>query len=339
MTKKATEPLTMKRFLIVVGSILSCLTVDAQQDPQFTQNMFNRLPVNAGYAGSNGNICATIISREQWMGFEGNPKTNLFSADGSFKLKQKHQMGAGLTIIQDEIGPLRSLNAKAAISYHYRIKEGVLAFGLDLGIFNQSIDGDWRTSGGASGFNFDGTDDPSIPNSEAGSTTFDLGAGLYYYTRDMYVGLSSTHLNQPEISDDPDQTSSYTFQQVRHYYIMAGYYYELNSLFELQPSVFAKTDGVSTQVDINTNVMFNNLVWAGVSYRLDDAAAFLTGVKLEDVGSVPYYLKPLRIGISYDYNLSELSDYNDGSLEFMLNYCYKIDRPQKFERYKSVRFL
>tara|TARA_B100001109_G_scaffold174388_1_gene142540 strand:+ start:1828 stop:2817 length:990 start_codon:yes stop_codon:yes gene_type:complete len=329
----------MKRILIVFGSLLSILSVQAQQDPQFTQNMFNRLSVNPAYAGSTGDICGTIISREQWMGFEGNPKTNLFSAEGGFKLRQKHQLGAGLTIIQDEIGPIQSINAKAAFSYHKRLEQGVISFGLDLGVFNQSISADWRTSGGASGFNFDGTDDPSIPNSEAGSTTFDLGAGLYYYREEMYVGISATHLNQPEISDKPDQTSSYTFQQVRHYYLMAGYYYEINSLFELQPSVFAKTDGVTSQLDINTNVLFNDLVWAGVSYRLDDAVAFLSGVKLGNVGVVPDYLKPLNIGFAYDYNLSELSDYNDGSLEFMLNYCYKIKRPLKFERYKSVRFL
>jgi len=329
----------MKRFLSLIVGTLSVFAASAQQDPQFTQNMFNRLSVNPAYAGSTGDICATIIAREQWMGFEGNPRTNLFSAEGGFKLRQKHQLGAGLTVIQDEIGPIQSLNAKAAFSYHYKIKQGVLSLGLDLGIFNQSINAQWRTSGGASGFNFDGSDDPSIPNSEAGATSFDLGAGLYYYNRDMYVGVSSTHLNQPEISDDPDQTSSYTFQQVRHYYVMAGYYYELNSLFELQPSVFAKTDGVSTQLDLNTNVLYNDLIWAGLSYRLSDAVAFLSGVKLGNVGMLPDYLKPLSIGFAYDYNLSELSDYNDGSLEFMLNYCYKLQRPLKFERYKSVRFL
>ncbi|MEX2380671.1 MAG: PorP/SprF family type IX secretion system membrane protein, partial [Vicingaceae bacterium] len=112
----------MKRFLLVVLSVVSCMVVNAQQDPQFTQNMFNRLPVNAGFAGSNGSICGTLINREQWMGFEGNPKTTVFSADGGFKVRQQYQMGAGLTIIQDQIGPISSINAKAALSYHHRIQ-------------------------------------------------------------------------------------------------------------------------------------------------------------------------------------------------------------------------
>lgn len=321
----------MKRLLLILVTIFCMNEVSAQQDPQFTQNMFNRLAVNPAYSGSTGSICGTLLAREQWLGFEGNPRTNLFSADGGFKIRQQYQMGAGLTFIQDEIGPIQSLNAKLALSYHHRISQGVLAIGIEGGIFNQSINAEWRTSSG----NFDGTEDAAIPNSEAGATSFDLGGGLYYYTKELYVGLSSTHLNQPEFDDQPDQTSSYTFQQVRHYYVMAGYEYELAPSFgslKLQPSIFAKTDAVSTQVDINTNVLYNDLVWGGLSYRVGDAVAFLTGLYIPGVDG-------LRIGMAYDYNISDLSDYNDGSIEFMVNYCYKIVRKPKIQRYKSVRFL
>jgi type IX secretion system PorP/SprF family membrane protein len=318
----------MKRILLIL--LLSVFIVDAnaQQDPQFTQNMFNRLPVNPGYAGSTGSICGTLLTREQWIGFEGNPKTNLFSADGAFKVLQKYQFGAGLTVIQDEIGPIQSLNAKLALSYHHRIKQGVLSIGIEGGVFNQSINGDWRTSSG----NFDGSIDPSIPNAESGATTLDIGGGLYYYTKKLYVGLSSTHLNQPEISDKPDANSSYNYQQVRHYYIMAGYEQEMGPMFKLQPSLFVKSDAVSSVVDINTNVLYNDLVWAGLSYRINDAVAFLAGLHVPKVDG-------LKVGMAYDYNISDLSDYNDGSLEFMINYCYKIIRKPKIQRYKSVRFL
>lgn len=158
----------MKKLLFVVLGAFSLLEVSAQQDPQFTQNMFNRLSVNPAYAGSKGSaLCGTILAREQWLGFEGNPKTNLLSADYGFKVKFKHQLGAGLTIIQDEIGPIQSINAKIAGAYHYPIAQGVLSGGLEFGIFNQSINGQWRTSEG----NFDGSEDPRIPNAEAGWQT------------------------------------------------------------------------------------------------------------------------------------------------------------------------
>ena len=117
----------MKKILIAVVCVFSTFKMSAQQDPQFTQNMFNRLAVNPAYAGAKESFCATIISREQWMGFEGNPTTNLLSVDYGTTIFQKHKVGAGLTVIQDEIGPIQSLNAKLALSYHKRIQQGVLS--------------------------------------------------------------------------------------------------------------------------------------------------------------------------------------------------------------------
>lgn len=327
----------MKRILLVICCVVFAFQVEAQQDPQITQNMFNRQAINPAYAGSTECIEATLISRQQWMGFEGNPKTNIFSSQGGFRVRQQYQMGAGLSIIQDEIGPIQSLNVKGALAYHHRINQGVLSFGVEFGMFNQSINGVWRTSEG----NFDGTEDPSIPNAETGVTNFDLGLGLYYRNTDgLYVGLSTTHLNQSTFKDEVDDNSSLTFNQATNYYIMAGYNYPISlsngAELELQPSIFVKTDAVSSQVDLNTNVMYNNLLWAGVSYRMQDAVSFLTGV---NIGEVVQDLDGLRIGLAYDFNTSALSDYNDGSFEFMLTYCYKIKKVIKLERYKSVRFL
>jgi len=327
----------MKKIFIAAVCVCSLLEVSAQQDPQFTQNMFNRLAVNPAYAGAKESFCATIISREQWMGFEGNPQTNLLSVDYGTTIKQKHKVGAGLTVIQDEIGPIQSLNAKLAMSYHYRIQQGVLSGGLELGIYNQSISGDWRTSEGA----FDGTEDPKIPNAEAGATVFDLGFGLYYYRKNMYVGISSTHMEQSVISDDLDDLSSLTFQKARHYYIMGGYNYEtvaFDRKLEIMPSFFVKSDAISTQVDLNTNVKYNDLVWVGASYRIEDAVSFLAGLDFAGL-QLGGQLDNIKVGFAYDYNISDLSTYNNGSIEFMINYCYKFVKNEKIERYKDVRFL
>ena len=327
----------MKKIFIAVVCVCSLLEVSAQQDPQFTQNMFNRLTVNPAYAGAKESFCATIISREQWIGFEGNPQTNLLSVDYGATIKQKHKVGAGLTVIQDEIGPIQSLNAKLAMSYHYRIQQGVLSGGLELGIYNQSISGDWRTSEGA----FDGTEDPKIPNAEAGATVFDLGLGLYYYRKNMFVGISSTHMEQSVISDDVDDLSSLTFQKARHYYIMGGYNYEtvaLDRKLEIMPSFFVKSDAISTQVDLNTNIKYNDLVWVGASYRIEDAVSFLAGLDFAGL-QLGGQLDNIKVGFAYDYNISDLSAYNNGSIEFMINYCYKFVKNEKIERYKDVRFL
>jgi len=328
----------MNRFLLFLLCALAFSEINAQQDPQITQNMFNRQAVNPAFSGSSEYINATLINRQQWTGFEGNPTTNVFSAEGGFKIRQQYQMGGGLTVIQDEIGPIQSVNIKGALSYHHRIQQGVLSIGLELGMFNQSINADWRTSEGA----FDGSDDPSIPNSETGVTNFDLGFGLYYYTKDLYVGVSSTHLNQSTFEEDQGPNSSLTFEQATNYYLMAGYDYPVNALgaeFKIQPSIFVKTDAVSTQVDLNTNVLYNNLIWGGVSYRVEDAVALLAGVNLYNLGFQQPVLDGMRVGVAYDFNTSDLSDHNDGSFEIMLSYRYEIKKKVKLERYKDVRFL
>ncbi|MFT4756078.1 MAG: type IX secretion system PorP/SprF family membrane protein [Vicingaceae bacterium] len=327
----------MKKVLIAVVCLLSVFEMSAQQDPQFTQNMFNRLSVNPAYAGAKESFCATLISREQWLGFEGNPQTNLLSLDYGRTIKGKHKVGAGLTVIQDEIGPEQSLNVKLALAYHKRIMQGVLSAGIELGIYNKSISANWRTSEGA----FDGTEDPKIPNSEAGSTVFDLGVGVYYYRKNMYVGLSSTHLNQSVISDDPDETSSLTYTKARHYYAMGGYNYTttLNGRkFEIMPSFFVKSDAISTQVDLNTNFKYDDLIWVGTSYRIQDAVSLLAGVDFAGL-QLGGQFDNIKVGLAYDYNISDLSTYNNGSVEFMINYCYKFVKNEKVERYKSVRFL
>jgi type IX secretion system PorP/SprF family membrane protein len=327
----------MKNIFIAVVCVLSVFEMSAQQDPQFTQNMFNRLAVNPAYAGAKESFCATIISREQWMGFEGNPKTNLLSLDYGTTIRQKHKVGVGLTVIQDEIGPIQSLSAKLAMAYHYRIQQGVLSGGIELGLYNQSVSGDWRTSEGA----FDGTEDPNIPNSEAGATVFDLGIGLYYYRRNMYVGLSSSHLEQSVISDNLSDLSSLTYEKARHYYAMGGYSYTTQlggRPFEIMPSFFVKSDAVSTQVDLNTNVKYNDLIWTGLSYRFEDAASLLAGLDFGGLGLGGQF-DNIKVGIAYDYNISDLSTYNNGSIEFLLNYCYKFVKNEKIERYKDVRFL
>ena len=331
----------MKRLLLIVVSLVCFAEVNAQQDPQYTQNMYNRLAINPAYAGSSNSICATLLSREQWLGFNDNPTTNVFSVQGNYNVfRGKYQMGSGLTVIQDNIGPITSLNVKGAIAYHHRINQGVLAIGLEPGLFNQSINANWISPEG------DGTEDPDIPNDEVGTLSFDLGAGLYYYTKNLYVGLSVTHLNQAELNAASTTVdgikSALTYQQVRTNYVMAGYNYEMNvgsATLELQPSVFAKSDGVSTIVDLNTNVMYNNLFWGGVSYRTgQNAISLLSGVKFENILNDPY-LKPIKIGAAYDFSTGELRDYNDGSVEFFINYCYKIKQKEKLQRYKSVRFL
>ncbi len=317
----------MKKIILSISLTLVGIGLYAQQDAQFTQNMFNKLSVNPGYAGANGGICFTLLSRTQWTGFDGHPQTHLFSADAL--IFSKH--GVGLTVFQDKLGIESSLVAKLAYSYHLTLGPGTLGIGLDAGMLSKSF-----------GSNFiavdDPTLDPSIPNAGTSASTFDLGMGLYYnIPNKMYVGISTLHLTASELKDVANGgagVGTLNYAQSRHYYIMAGYDWDIkqDKKWVLKPSVLAKTDAASTQLDLNALLLYNNLVWGGVSYRIEDAIAVLAGVNIPQ-------LPGLKIGASYDITTSTLSNYSNGSLEFMIKYCTNITKPAKREVYHSVRFL
>ena len=320
----------MKKLIISAVFLFAGFVVSAQQDAQFTQYMFNKLAVNPGSAGNNGGICATLLHRAQWTGFEGAPTTTLFSGD--VLLGGKH--GVGLTIFQDELGIESNFIGKLAYSYNLPLGPGSLGIGLEAGIINKSF-----------GDNFiaidDYTQDPSIPNANTSAMTFDAGFGLYYSIRNkMYVGISSLHIPQSELADEANVgdttsgTSGLSYLQARHYYIMAGYDWDINNdkKWVIKPSLLAKTDAASTQLDVSAIVLYNNLLWGGVTYRVQDAIAGLVGLYIPGIDG-------LKVGFSYDYTTSSLNNYSNGSLEFMVNYCTSISKPPSREVYHSVRFL
>lgn len=317
----------MKKFIVSTAFLFAGFAAFSQQDAQFTQNMFNKLSVNPGSAGHNGGICGTILTRSQWMGFDGRPQTHLFSADAL--LANKH--GVGLSIFQDKLGIESSFVGKLAYSYHlYGLGPGVLGIGAEVGIINKSFGDDFVAIDNP-------TLDPSIPNANTSAMTFDAGFGLYYYVPNkMYVGISTLHIPQSELEDVQDINSALNYAQARHYYIMAGYDWDINQdqKWIIKPSILAKTDAASTQLDATVLALYNKMVWGGVSYRVQDAIAALAGFDFTSMG-VP----GLKLGVSYDITTSTLGDHSSGSLEFMLKYCTAIVKPPKREVYKSVRFL
>lgn len=298
---------------LTIASIFSLvLSANAQQDPQLSQNMFNRLAVNPGYAGMSDAICGTAIGRSQWLGFEGSPRTFILSADMPIKAIKG---GAGLTITSDAIGVESNIYAKLAYSYHLKLGEGKLGLGLDLGMMNKSL---------GAGLNPLQANDPSIPASAVGATVFDASLGAYYTTKQYYVGISSTHLPQSTFNLD-----LYKYQSRRHYYLMAGYNYQINPDIELRPSIFIK-NAATTQFDINCNVHYKNKLWGGLSYRFQDAVIVMVGADV---------YKGLKLGLAYDVNTSKLNPYNNGTIEFMLNYCFKIKTDKPRQIYRNVRYL
>lgn len=310
----------MKKIFTAIASatfLFLGTTVQAQQDPQFTMNMFNRLYANPAYAGSNNGICANALHRQQWVGFNGRPITTVLNVDGTVKALHG---GVGLSILSDKLGAQYSGGVTLSYAYRLALGPGTLGIGIEGGVLFNTLDG--------SKLNPIDETDPNIIAGKANGVAPDLGFGVYYHTDKLYAGISAKHLIGPTLNFEEGGTiSEYTV--ARHYYAMAGYTWDITPVWALNPSVFLKTDAASTQFDINLRALWKNMVWAGVSYRIDDAVGIMAGVQIND----------FRVGYSYDVTTSGINNYSSGSHEIMLGYCYKLKSPVSNQRYRNVRFL
>jgi len=314
----------MKILILLVLVGLAGVGAYAQQDPQFTHNMFNQLTVNPGFAGSQGMLSAGMINRQQWMGFEGNPKTTLFSVHTPVK-PLGIPSGVGLSFMDDRLGFEKNMSIILDYAYRMEIGEGKLGIGLNVGLLSRALNGKWFIPD--SDKHIPAAQDPSIPDEQVTSMTFDMGLGVFYNTDKFYAGLSTTHLLEPTV----DFGSGAMMNMQRHYYATTGYLFKLpNPIFEIQPSLFGKSDGASVQVDVNVLVLYNKRFWGGVTYRLGDAIAFMAGTELSN---------GLRVGISYDFTTSAIGAYSNGTVEFVLGYNLEVGTDKYSQRYKSVRFL
>ena len=284
------------RIVFGVLMFINVLYLQAQQDPHFSQFMFNKLNFNAGYAGAtDGKICATLLHRTQWMGFGGGT----------------YDAGNGQTYRRGDAPSnlVGSINA----SYRQPIGDGVFSAGVGVGMMQISIDGD---------FNAIDKDDPNIPNAKETGSALDIDAGLYYSKDNLlgvidgfYAGFSATHLNQNKIEMTHD-----TKESELHMYFVTGGSYQLNATMKLQPNVLVKKDPAKIQADLNCFLVWNENIRGGLTWRPMDAAVLLVGYEF------PF---GLNVGYSYDLTTSRILNYSSGSHEFMLRYCFGVKIPPR----------
>ncbi len=299
---------------ILVLLLLGTFSVKAQQDPQYTQYMYNTQVVNPGYAGTKDVLSFGLLGRTQWVNFEGAPKTGTFTVDSP--IGSMDNMGLGLTIVHDEIGPATESNI--TVDYAYRIsagENGKVSFGLKAGLdilnvdftkLNIPIEG----QGDIFESNVDNKLQPQI------------GAGVYYYTNKFYAGLSvpnfltTKHFDQSQIDDivdDPSSVSGQTTAAERlHYFFIAGYVFDLSENLKFKPATLVKAvNGSPLQWDFSANFLINNKFTLGASYRWSAALSAMAGFQVSDA---------IFIGFGYDYQTTDIETYSDGSYEVMIRF-------------------
>ena len=147
-------------------------------------------------------------------------------------------------------------------------------------------------------------------------------AGEHFSNKKMLIGLSSTHLTK--------SSNTATFFDVsRHYYFFGNYTAKLNNKIDIVPAVYVKSSSVITQCEINTNAIFNDNYWVGISYRLNESVVGLVGIKL---------FKMLKIAYAYDFNVGDVRKNSSGTHEIMLMASFGIVENPEFY-YKSPRLF
>lgn len=289
--------------ILVATPMLLLSTVESvfsQQDPQFTNYMYNTTVINPAYAGTRDALSILALYRTQWVGLDGAPTTAAASVHSPMT---NSNLGWGLSIVNDEIGP--SIEQSLSADFSYRIafaNLSNLSFGLKATANLLNVDYTKLSI-------YDPTD-PDLQNNVDNRFSPNFGAGFYWYSDQYYLGLSVPNFLETKHYDD--NTRSSTATKSMHYYLMGGYVFDLSDSVQFKPAFLSKyVSGSPLQVDLTTNFLFFNKLTTGVAYRINGAVSALVGFQVSDA---------IFVGYSYDTEATQLANYNSGSHEFFLRF-------------------
>lgn len=307
-----------KIYSIAIVALLS-LSATAQQDPHYTQYMYNMNIINPAYAGSKENLALGLLYRKQWVDIQGAPETFTFSGHTPVG----KNVGLGLSAISDKIGPVNEQNLYADFSYTLNLGgEHKLAFGIKAGATFHKV-GLFSDIG--NGF----VPDPNDPafSENVDNVYLNFGSGLFYYTDKYYVAFSVPNMLKSKHLDVRQNGNEFEFgSETQHYFLTGGYVFDLSPNVKFKPFAMLKTAfGAPSSVDVSTNFLFNERFEIGATYRLEDSFGAM----------VNFAITPnIRIGYAYDHIVSDLRVTTPASHEvimlFDLNFPKKVSRSPRF---------
>lgn len=287
--------------------VSASLTSNAQQDPMYTQYMFNTQTINPAYTGTWDAMGFTLLARQQWTGWEGAPETYTFSFQTPLR---NEKVALGLNLINDKIGLVKRFYLFTDYSYKVQVSDkSNLRLGLKAGFTNYSnnlLNYDLPTS----------EPDPLFQDNIK-EMMYNFGVGAFLNNERYYVGLSIPKIINNEF--ESDLQSSTLSSEVRHYYLMGGLVFDMGENIKFKPTMLTKTSfgsdyGSPVQLDLTANFLFKEKFWLGAMYRSQSS-----------VGVIAQWIfdKSLRIGYAYDYMTNNIQGYQSGSHEIMISYELK----------------
>jgi type IX secretion system PorP/SprF family membrane protein len=289
------------RWMGVVFSLGLSSALLAQQDPQFTQYMFNLLALNPAYAGSAERVSVKGLTRHQWVGFEGAPTTQTITIHSPVF---RESFALGGTILRDTHGPITQYTFMTDVAYRIFMGKSTLAFGLKGGL--NLLQGRYAE------LNPLQLNDPMFQQNVNSKLDPQFGFGMMWYSERHFLGLSTPKLLRTEFFE----TDSLVFisgpGQRPHYFLTGGYVFDMGLYHKFKPTFLVKAvQGAPLSFDLSANMLFYEKFWLGAMYRHGDAVGALAQYHINN---------DFTIGYSYDYPLTPLRNYSGGSHEIMVGY-------------------
>jgi type IX secretion system PorP/SprF family membrane protein len=304
----------MKTTKIVI-LVFCAFLMKGQQEAMFTHYMYNTLWLNPAYAGTRDALTATAIHRSQWVGFDGAPLDQTFTIHSPI---YKDKIGAGLSLMNDRIGPTKSTFIAADLSYQIKLNsKSKLGFGIKglVNFYSNSVS-NLKLEDGRPDVAFAQSYKSTVPNA---------GFGIYYHRERFYAGVSTPKLMQNKLGSGLGAASV----EQRHYYFIMGAVFKVTPTIKFKPTCFLKATAASPlEGDFTANFLFFDKLTAGAMYRTGDAFGILLGYSITDA---------LTAGYSFDWSTANTTGkYNAGSHEIMLRFdlvsfsTAKIKSPRYF---------
>lgn len=331
------------RLLLITLLAAIALRATAQTDAQLSQYYEVPAYYNPAAIGLTDSISIRLGSRMQWIGVDNAPRSFLGLVNMPLRLG-KHRIALGINASGESEGLYRHMRVSLQAAYRFKLLKGHMTVGLQFGFANEQFRGSEVFI--PDGDDFHEPTDEAIPRTDVSGNTFDLGAGLRYAHRYFWAGIAMTHLNAPTVtfSDASGSAGSgtssgsgntsigeYEFQLRRTLNFMAGSNIQIkNTLFEVMPSVFVKSDFTFTRAEITGRLRWKKMFTFGLGYRHDDALVAILAAEY----------KGFYIGYSYDYPISAISKASSGSHEIIAGYSLRLNLSEKNKnKHKSIRIM
>lgn len=277
-----------------------------QFDPAFSQYMFNHSLFNPAATGSEDIISASAIYQQKWIITEGAPRTAAFDVQAPLR---NENIALGISVFNKSIGIEQMFKTNINYAHKIKIANGKLAMGLRLSITNQSFD--WNRVEAIQ------DDDILLYNARYNTLLPNVAFGMYYRNKYFYSGISASNLVNVQSKQDLFSPQGSSIYQTSQYYMMAGYNKDISEKISVNPSVFyVYIKNVSSYFELNTNIIYNQFLIIGASYRTNNTIVLINGYQVS---------KRIQLSLAYDLSLSKYISYTGGSFEVMLHYKLRYD--------------